>query len=154
MFESTSLSRMSFVLKEIQLKWSKIKYPSWKNSQLKPFLFFLILAELVFCLPDKIDSQIEVHQEDSRPLAEKKRKVEQSLSTISSSLYSSRNREYLVAEIRTRLSEYLVSFYCHMRHHLVQRFLSTSSVVLDVLLTSSFPSLIKSLWWDFHKVSS
>ena len=73
-----------------------------------------------------------------------------SSSSSPSSLYSSSSREALVGEIRTRLSEYLVSSYSHVRHQLVQRLLCnvtdagwSADIILsflDCLLDESFTS--------------
>ena len=110
-----------------------------------------IVSKLVSCPPD---SEIVYQEVDSSiPPAEEKRKMKQSENASSSSspssLYSSSSREALVGEIRTRLSEYLVSSYSHVRHHLVKRFLSNITAgaewpddiilsFLDCLLDLSF----------------
>ena len=71
-----------------------------------------------------------------------------SSSSLKSSIDSSHRREHLVGEIRTRLSEYLVSSYSQIRHRLVQQFLSkvyraewSADIILsflDCLLDESF----------------
>ena len=130
----------------------KNQVPSVLKKQSVKALFEGIVAELVSCLPDKSDNRIKVLQEDSRPPAEKKRKVEPPENTLSSSLYSSRNREHLVAKIRTRLSEYLVSYYCHVRHQLIQRFLSSltgSGWSADIIL-SFLDCLLDETFTKFH----
>ena len=95
-------------------------------------LFEGILAEIVNYCPQNLSSKFAVQEEEdgSFPPAEKKRKMDQTVdasssssTSLTSSIYLSHRREHLDEEIRTRLSEYLVSSYCHIRHQLVKRFL-------------------------------
>jgi len=99
-------------------------------------LFEGIVAELVSC-PSNQTGEIAVQEEEDSCLpAEKKRKMDETVdaysssspTSLTSSIYSSHRREHLVEQIRTRLSEYLVSSYSHVRHQLVQRFLDTVTV--------------------------
>ena len=136
----------------------------FKNVAIKA-LYEGIVAELVNCQPENHSSEIAVQEEEDGCClpAEKKRKMDEtvdasspSTTSLTSSLYSSHRREHLVEEIRTRLSEYLVSSYCYVRHQLVKRFFNTVTVTgwsgdiilsfLDCLLDDTFTE------WAFIRI--